>query len=129
MDLLTTLPVELILKIYESLPSFFDAIVLSTTCQKLHSLWVNHEATIVEKIVPNQFDCFEDARKLRGEQLRRKKGQNDLSRRNLVELVRNARRIEEAIAEIEHTFIPVLRGVHCMTLDLHLFSTSNLSRR
>ncbi|KAF1965430.1 hypothetical protein BU23DRAFT_604211 [Bimuria novae-zelandiae CBS 107.79] len=110
---LTTLPTELLLKTYEFLSSFVDAVALSTSCRKLRSLWVAHRCTILAEILPRQFECYADARRL----LNKQRGwecegrdKHEMGMRDLQLLAENARRVEEAILDIERVFIPVLRG-------------------
>jgi hypothetical protein len=113
---LTTLPAELILKIYECLPSFVDALALSTTCRNVRSLWVNHRPTILGEVLPRQFECYSDARRLLGKQRGLEwngQDRHELDMRDLRLLVQNAERVREAIVDIERTSIPVLRGELC----------------
>lgn len=108
---LTTLPAELLLRVYEVLPSFIDALRLRATCHTLHDVWTDHRTAIVNKIVINQFECYLYARQLLTKQ---RHGvpldQREMSDRDLSKLVRNARRVEEVIVDIEQKLVPGLKG-------------------
>src|SRR4051794_17589591 len=108
---LTTLPAELLLRVYEVLPSFIDAFRLRATCHTLHDVWTDHRTVIVNELIINQFECYPYARQLlanqrHGAPLDRK----DLSDRDLSNLVRNARRVEEVIVNIEQNLVPGLKS-------------------
>lgn len=123
------LPIELLLKIYESLASFDDAILLSTSCRKLRILWVAHRYAILGNILPRQFECYADARRLSNEQQRReRKGRNEheMGMRYLQLLAENARHVEEAVLDIEREFIPVLRGEKCEHAWMHFLDSQSL---
>ncbi|KAF2116968.1 hypothetical protein BDV96DRAFT_644411 [Lophiotrema nucula] len=106
---LTAFPAELLLGIYEVLPSFADALTLSATCHTLHSVWAEHRTAIVEAIT-NQFECYRCARELLAS---RRNGvpleHSDLSDRELYGLAQYARRIDRVIQAIEHDYIPKLQ--------------------
>ncbi|KAF2268892.1 hypothetical protein CC78DRAFT_565019 [Lojkania enalia] len=107
---LTTLPTELLLRVYELLPSLTDALNLRTTCHTLLDLWIDHRTAIINRIIANQFECYPYARQLLADQ---RNGppleQRDLSDQDLSNLVRNAKRIEKVIERIEQDIIPGLQ--------------------
>jgi hypothetical protein len=126
---LTTLPTELLLKTYEFLPSFVDAIAISASCRRLRSLWVAHRCTILAEILPRQFECYADARRLLSKQRRWEsegRDQHEMGMKDLQLLAENARHVEEAILDIEREFIPVLKGEKCEHACMHLLNCLSL---
>jgi len=107
---LLTFPTELLLRIYELLPSFADIFALGATCHTLRNVWKQHRTAIVKEIT-DQFECYPYARELLAFQ---RNGapleQSDLSDRCLAKLAHNARRIDQAIETIEQNHIPGLQG-------------------
>ncbi|KAF2867806.1 hypothetical protein BDV95DRAFT_597996 [Massariosphaeria phaeospora] len=121
----TALPTELLLRVYEELPSFSDALNLRASCHTLLDIWTDHRNTIAKGIVIDRIYCYRHARQLLAEQWfhprmwrpkldtdRRHKGalvqQNDLSDSDLFALDQNAKRIEQIIKAIEREVIPGL---------------------
>ncbi|KAF2728954.1 hypothetical protein EJ04DRAFT_580997 [Polyplosphaeria fusca] len=90
---LTTLPAELLVQVYQALPSLFDAAKLRATCHILHSV----------------IECYAYARKLlaKGRQ-RVPLEKTELADKELARVFRNAARIEGFIGDIERDLIPRL---------------------
>ena len=110
---LTTLPVELLLRVYEVLPSFADAVNLRATCHTLLDMWTDYRTTIVNAIVTNQIECYPHARLLLAAQPNGTPlDQEELSNDDLSKLIGNARHVETVIVDIEKTVIPGLKGTH-----------------
>jgi hypothetical protein len=117
---LTMFPAELLLRIYEVLPSFADAFALSATCRTLHYTWKEHRTAIVHGII-SHFEGY-----LYAQELLASEGngppveQSDLADRHLLTLARYAKRIEQAVEGIEQNDIPKLRSTFSPSGRLHL---------
>lgn len=106
---LTTLPAELLLKIYELLPSFIEAIQLRATCRRLCRLWYHHRETIAKVLLLEGFECWRYAVELHREQRNSRPAEADwLTDRDMFNLARNKLEVEQVIQGIEESVIPRL---------------------
>ncbi|KAF2258634.1 hypothetical protein CC78DRAFT_594126 [Lojkania enalia] len=106
----TLLPAELLLRVYNALPSLFDAANLRATCHLLRSVWTLHRTVIVDALVIKKIDCYPYARQLlakgrRGIPVEKK----ELADNELAMLVRNAATIDGFIGHIERNLVPELK--------------------
>ncbi|KAF1998840.1 hypothetical protein P154DRAFT_240031 [Amniculicola lignicola CBS 123094] len=108
---LSTLPIELLLRIYEVLPSFNEVLGLKATCRVLCRVWIQYRKAIIKVIAIKHFECYDYAREVLA--LKRHGSvpvdQEDLSDRDLMYLSRNASRVKKFIREIEQRLIPELK--------------------
>lgn len=109
---LIQLPPELLIRIYGSLPSFLDALNLRSTCRILRNIWTSHKSGIVNELGIRTLECYPHARQALADQGDGPPvGQRDLSDKDIFNLLRNARWIEDVIVHIEQTWIPK-PGIH-----------------
>lgn len=59
--LLSKLPIELIVQIFESVDKISSAAALSHTSRDLHSIWRSHLASICDAVLPRTIECYDEA--------------------------------------------------------------------
>ncbi|KAL4936342.1 hypothetical protein BDV06DRAFT_227983 [Aspergillus oleicola] len=61
MGRITELPPEVLVQIFETCHSFTDALALSSTCRRLHSVWDVNGPSVIWRLGQRDIPCFEDA--------------------------------------------------------------------
>jgi hypothetical protein len=92
---LTTIPSELLLKLYGVLSSFNDALNLRATCHILHDVWTTHRNAITNELVVKQLECYQHARQFLTDQY------HSTNKRRIIREIRKTRRKNGTLDEFD----------------------------
>ena len=95
------LPIELIVKILCSLPSFPDVFALSESCRRLQDIWVANVREVYRHIAPKCIPCERHARRFLASQGGLAVESPSLSTKDVVQKMNNAQLVKNAILQFE----------------------------
>ena len=114
---LSSIPSELLIKIFSALPSFHDVFALAATCTAIHDLWLTNVASIYRRIAPRTIMRERYARKLLADQRRSFTTIIPQTTADVAQLLQNAKVVEDAIAQFERD---VVWRVKCRSSLCHI---------
>ncbi|KAH8433922.1 uncharacterized protein LDX57_011558 [Aspergillus melleus] len=109
---ISSLPNELILSIFCSLPSFSDVAYFAATCRLYRILWINQAFSIFTNVGPRTIPCRKFARTLLADQGGPSVTANRLALQDVLQLIRNAKVVELNIAQFNAQWMPALKVFH-----------------
>jgi hypothetical protein len=98
---LTTIPPELVVRVFCILPLFSDVFALAATCHRLESVWAENVNSIYKKVAPKSIQCEHHARVLLADLGGPALGCPISSPRDVVCMLRNSRVVEKNIRQFE----------------------------
>ena len=109
---LSSIPAELIIRIFCLLPSFSDVFALAAACRRFRSVWTENVTTIYGHVSPRSIPCERHAPNFLPDLGRPFSGRHALSARDVVCIVRNSCVLEKAILQLEREIVRKVRGTY-----------------
>ena len=107
---LSSLPSELLIKVYCFLPSIKDVLALAASKYALRQIWMTNVNAIYNS-VPRPVECEREARRFLADQNGQAVSEDDIfTAEDVACLLRNARVVEEAIVQFEQEIVCKVRG-------------------
>ena len=109
---LSSIPAELIIRIFCLLPSFSDIFALAAACRRFRSVWTENVTAIYRHVAPRSIPCERHARNFLPDQGRPSSECHALSARDVVCIVRNSCVVGKAILQFEREIVRKVRSTY-----------------
>jgi hypothetical protein len=101
----STLPPELIAKIFEALPCFQDVFNFASTSRRLRVVWSENATSIYKKVVRKSIPCHRHARRLLADQGGPPVDSPRLTTLEVLKIAHNAAVVDKAMAKFENDIV------------------------
>lgn len=108
---LIAIPAELLILIFNSLPSLSSVLALAATCRRLRGIWHDNVAVIYTPVAARSIPCEKYARQLCVDQGGTVAGLSKMSAQDVHRILRNSHIVESAIAQVEKEIVCKVKSV------------------